>query len=37
MVMLTRREKDDVSDADVTMDWMLYTVETLVIEGKRES
>jgi hypothetical protein len=34
--MLTGREKTDVADADVTMNWMLYaTVKVLMVKRER--
>jgi hypothetical protein len=38
MVVLTGREKTDMSDTDVAVDWMLYTAaEALIVESKREN
>jgi hypothetical protein len=38
IVVLTGREKTDMSDADVAVDWMLYTAaEALIVESEREN
>jgi hypothetical protein len=38
IVVLTRRQKTEVTDVDMVVDWMLYTVAgVLVIEWKRKN
>jgi hypothetical protein len=38
IVVLTRRHKTEVTDVDMVVDWMLYTVAgVLVIEWKRKN